>query len=276
MQITRETYLEYIAGTSDKFYLLYLADHSGHYETVSIWGKRGSEGKTTILYQGNNPSAAADTWNHQEREKLRKGYQPATMPQGLRGRLNRLTGSITPAAVGGTAKPLSFTPMVAADGVSGARLKKAIETGVYASSPLVSGQRVFCVFAPADGRLSVVDARGSLQSQMLASVGRLVRNGSHALHDTIIDGTFASGTLHATDIIRYNGNDVRDYPLQMRDTILAQAFGGLEDQKELDRSWEKLDLTPLAPDAAIPANSLLRDLTSAYDDSLREAWLISD
>jgi predicted DNA-binding WGR domain protein len=277
MQILRETYLEFQQGTSDKFYLLYLADHGGHFETVSIWGRRGSEGKTTILYQGNNRSLADNTWYKLEREKTQKGYQRANMPPSLRSRLQMLTGGNTPPPAPVAPSPLPFVPMQSRSGVTGASLRKAIDAGVYASAPLVTGQRVFCMFEPANGRLSVLDSRGAEQRQIAATLGVNMRNGSKALRDTIIDGTYAQGVFHAADIIRYNGGDVRDYPLAMRDTIVAQALGGLEAAKEVvNGQWRRVDLTPLAPGEKIPTNTTLKDLTSPYDASLREAWLISD
>ena len=77
-------YLEFVAGTSDKFYLsLVLEMTPGKFQGEVWFGRRGSQGQCKVYADGVSRVIAQNIVDQHRAEKRHKGYSPAHTPSNV-------------------------------------------------------------------------------------------------------------------------------------------------------------------------------------------------
>ena len=220
------TYLEFVAGSSAKFYRLsLLATPSGGFVAYAEWGRIGTAGQSIEKYRGPSREAAEATLRAVAGEKRAKGYLDARDP----------AAGARPASAGGTASgtpvPRPTTPAapalpvarpsspVTAGGPVGARLdanlrfpaQLAGENGNLAAAianpshyvveEKFDGFRALIAFLPG-GRIEIRNRYGEVKGrqgpQIVAALTTLAKALPELYAGTILDGEIAGATWNQT------------------------------------------------------------------------------
>jgi predicted DNA-binding WGR domain protein len=80
MNTVETRYVEFVEGTSAKFYRIAVIEDGGAYKTLASWGRIGTAGQQGIKYAGPDLAAATAALNAAYREKTGKGYADAADP----------------------------------------------------------------------------------------------------------------------------------------------------------------------------------------------------
>jgi len=77
--VNRDDYLEFVEGSSAKFYHLQLAEHGdGTADVIARYGRIGTDGQQTIKASSEPLEKANAAYDKALREKTNKGYQPVS------------------------------------------------------------------------------------------------------------------------------------------------------------------------------------------------------
>ena len=73
-------YVEFVQGTSAKFYRIAVIEDGGAFKTVATWGRIGTTGQQQVKYAGADEAGATAAMNSAYNEKTAKGYEDSVDP----------------------------------------------------------------------------------------------------------------------------------------------------------------------------------------------------
>jgi predicted DNA-binding WGR domain protein len=229
------TYLEFVAGSSAKFYRVSLLTAPPDFVALAEWGRIGTNGQSIEKYRGPNRAAAETAVNKALAAKRAEGYldrhdpsagasstgTPAGRPAPLR------SGTAGPAAargagpVGPKLDAIMRFPAQAA-GENGNLAAAIAAPSRYVIEEKFDGFRALVAMLPG-GRIEIRNRYGEVKGrqgpQIVAALAELGKRIPALYNGTILDGEIAGATWNQTMVLLASGADgniyhVFDLPVQ--------------------------------------------------------------
>jgi len=80
MKTLLSRYVEFVQGTSAKFYRIAVLTDGTNFTTLATWGRIGAAGQQGVKYAGPDQASATAALNAAYHEKTAKGYADANDP----------------------------------------------------------------------------------------------------------------------------------------------------------------------------------------------------
>jgi ATP-dependent DNA ligase len=247
MTVHDSAYVEFVHGSSAKFYRLRHAEDAGVHRVTAQWGRIGTDGQSGDKYAGADAGAARAAFNRALAEKLGKGYVSATDPQ----------ATAQPAAAPAVTS-VSIVEPATGDGVpvfpaqlagqSGDIAAALAEPGEYVFEEKWDGHRALVALLPG-GRIEIRNRHGQNKGRVAntpaieAQLRALAAQSPELWAGTLIDGELVADTfaqtahllgsagqtegglrLMAFDLPYLAGTDLRDRPWTERRAALEKTL----------------------------------------------------
>lgn len=304
------TYLEFVAGSSAKFYRLSLRPAGPDFVALAEWGRIGTAGQSIEKYRGPSRAAAEAAFAASAAEKRAKGYLDARDPAAgspagsAKPAVSPSAGSAAPGGAHKTVRPSGSAPvgppLVATlrfpaqlAGENG-NLAAAIAAPTrYVVEEKFDGFRALIALLPGpriEIRNRYGEAKGRQGPQILAALAALAKRNPSLYAGTILDGEIAAATwnltmrllasgeegnvFHVFDLPVLAGVDLRPLPLRERLAKLDALLAGLPaggPVQPTPRSAPRPGIVE-AIWAAGGEGIIIKDLAAAYISGDRSAW----
>jgi ATP-dependent DNA ligase len=300
-------YLEFVAGTSAKFYRVSLLEASPNFMALAEWGRIGTTGQSIEKYRGPSRAGAEAAFRAAESEKRAKGYLEARDPSKVAG-TTATAGATTPkpaparqggpVAAGGSGPvgprleaTLRFPAQLAGEN---GNLSAAIAApNRYIVEEKFDGFRALIAFLPG-GRIEIRnrygEAKGRQGPQIIATLAPLGKQIPSLYAGTVLDGEIAAATwnqtmhllasgeegnvFHVFDLPVYAGTDLRTLPLRERLVKLDALLSHLPPNKAVAPTPRMVPSAGLAEAiwAVGGEGIIIKDLAAPYISGDRSAW----
>lgn len=247
MSVLGSVYLQFVAGSSAKFYRLRLSVEGPVFVARVEWGRIGTAGQSAEQYRGPDRAAAEKILTATEKSKRAKGYISAPDPAGTPAATQPVPRTSSAGVGAGLGSELRFPAQLA--GENGNLAVALAAPDKYVMEEKFDGFRALLALLPG-GRIEIRNRYGEVKGRqgphIVAALTALAQRHPALYQGTIFDGEIAAATwnqtmkllasggagniFHVFDLPVLAGVDLRPLPLRARlaklDPLLAQLPSG--------------------------------------------------